>query len=129
LASDAETTLAVSFTAFSLCSDSGYAEMIAKDKHPDEIILMKEKILEFDAAALYMTINVIEGGLIGVLVRRYKGIFRVEETGPHNSIVHFTFEYEALSDAHRPHVPMALQKIVPRFLLNIEAFLLSHSDY
>ena len=100
------------------------------EKHPGHTVLFtKEKILELDSHALSVKVDIIEGGFVGVLVKHYKGTFHVKETGPHTSVVHFTFEYEALSETHKSHIPIALKEAVPKSFLNIEAFLLSHPEY
>ena len=100
------------------------------EKHPGHIVLFtKEKILELDPHALSVKVDIIEGGFLGVLVKHYKGTFHVKETGPHTSIVHFTFEYEALSETLKSRVPLALKEAVPNSFLDIEAFLLAHPEY
>jgi hypothetical protein len=91
-------------------------------------MLTKEKVLEVDPRALTLKLDIIEGGLVGTLVKRYRGTFWVQETGPRTSTIHFTFEYEALSEQHKPYVPIALSNIVPRSFLTIQAFLLSHPE-
>jgi hypothetical protein len=108
---------------------AGYAEKLREEKHPDRLVLFtKEKVLELDRQSLSVRIDVIEGGFVGVLVKRYSASFRIEETGPESSVLHYSFQYEALSEAHRHHVPAALRDAVPKGFLNIQAFLLSHPN-
>ena len=92
-------------------------------------MLTKEKVLEVNPKTLFVKLEIIEGGLVGILVKQYRGTFYVQDTGPNTSIIHFTFEYEALSENHKPYVPIALKDIVPKSFLTIQAFLLSHPEY
>ena len=111
-------------------SPLGYAEKTSKEKHLNHLVLFtKEKVLEVNPQALFVKLDIIEGGFIGILVKHYKGTFHIQETGPNSSVIHFTFEYEALSEKHKPYVPIALKDVVPKSFLTIEAFLLSHPEY
>ena len=108
----------------------GYAEKVSKEKHSNHLVLfVKEKLVELDPSAWTLKVEFIEGGFLGILVKRYNATFHIKETGPTSCSVHWTFEYEALSEKHRPHVPLALKDTIPITFLDIQTFLLSHPEY
>eukprot|EP00250_Pteridium_aquilinum_P001024 c11208_g1_i1 orf=124-642(+) len=111
--------------------DKSYAEQNAKEKHPEHLVLfVKDKVEELDQETLTIKLEMVEGGLLGLLLKHAKHSAHIEEGAtPNTCVVHWSFKYEALSEKHQALIPATLKEHVSRGYKQLEEYLLSHDDY
>ncbi|KAI5079655.1 hypothetical protein GOP47_0005134 [Adiantum capillus-veneris] len=109
-----------------------YAEAMAKERQSENVVLLvKQKLLEMDAKALRMRLEMVEGGIVGSSVKSAKECINIVE-GPvpgASCVVHWSFEYEPLSEQHQARVPLILNEFIPHLYKKLEEYLVSHHDY
>lgn len=109
----------------------GYAEHMSKEKHLEHVfLLVKEELEEVDNNTFKLKGKFVEGGFLGILVKHYKQSVHIEEGEIASTcVVHWSVEYEALSEEHKPHAILAFKELAALGYKALESYLLSHDDY
>lgn len=108
-----------------------YAIRVSKENNIKHLVqYTKEKYLEVDHDSLRVHIEVVDGGFLDIMVKSYNYcIHFIEGALPDTCVVHWSFEYKAISPKHHLMFCSRLKEVIPRSFKGVEAYLLLNDDY
>ncbi|MCO5550823.1 hypothetical protein L7F22_004316 [Adiantum nelumboides] len=108
-----------------------YAIRVSKENNIRHLVRhTKEKILEVDHDSLMVKCEIVDGGYIDIMVKSYSyTIHFIEGALPNTCVVHWSFEYKALSPKHHLMMSATLNEVIPLSIKGVESYLLLHDDY